>query len=348
MRSPATSAPIAVVGDLNVDLLLTVPAVPGPGGDAIASAQRTLLGGSSTNTAVALARLGRRVRLVARHGADPQGDYACSVLAAEGIATDRLRIDPREPTATNVVVITPDGERTMYAYRGANARLSPADLEPSLLSGAAALHLSGYLLLTADGQAAVRSLVDSACSAGVPVALDIPVAPAEQAAEHILGLLPRIDLLVVGEAEARTLTGRPDTALAVHDLTRRTRGRVAVKGGAQGSTLYQGSSATHVPACPVVVVDTTGAGDAFAAGLLHALFGAGLDDRKALVLANTLGALATTRTGAGQQLPKREEIVYALRSRWTGPSADAARAALSTVAASEVAAPKVAAPEGER
>ncbi|MCT9929874.1 carbohydrate kinase family protein [Planotetraspora sp. A-T 1434] len=323
---------VALLGDINIDLLLDIPVYPGPGGDAVASGQQMLLGGSVTNTAVVAARLGDSARLAGRVGQDSLGRLALDALTEERVDLSSVSVDPAEPTQLNIVVVTPDGERTMFAYRGANARLAPDQVSAGFLAGAAALHLSGYVLLASPQREAAWAAVERARAAGVPVTLDVPVAGAEGAREETRRLLPLLDLLVVGEAEASALTGLDDIHAATEALAGLGPGRVVVKRGALGSRMRHGDSYTEMAALPVKPVDTTGAGDAFAAGVVHALVH-GLDDQAALVLANTLGGLATTCRGAGTALPRRAQVAGALESGWSADRdlAAAAARALATL-----------------
>lgn len=319
---------VALLGDINVDVLLDVPTLPGPGGDAIASSQQLELGGSASNTAVLVARLGGHTRLAGRVGADALADVALSTLRQEEVDLAHVGVDPLEPTSMNIVIITPDGQRTMVAYRGANAHLGPAHVSPALLQNAALLHLSGYSVLASPQRDAAWRAVALAEANAVPITLDIPVAGAECAREETLRLLPRVSLVVVGEEEACLLTGQSQVTTAVEALSRLGNARIALKRGSSGSRLIDSKESITVPAIPVTVLDTTGAGDAFTAGLIHAMT-THLDPQAALVLANTLGALATTRTGAGAALPSRDEVVASLESAWAWdlPLAAAARRA---------------------
>jgi ribokinase len=223
----AGPALVALLGDLNIDQTLTVPAIPAPGGDAVASSQQTQVGGSATNTAIAVRRLGLRARLIARVGDDPLAAAARRALLAEGVDLGQVSVDPVEPTATNVVLVTPDGERTMYAYRGANAALAPEHVPPTALDGVRALHLSGYALLAGPQRYAAERAAAEAVRRRIPVTLDVPVAAAERAGAAILAMLPAVAVTMVGEPEARTLTGRSDTAGAIADLAARTGGHLA-------------------------------------------------------------------------------------------------------------------------
>lgn len=292
-----TAAPVALLGDITIDLTLAVPAYPEEGGEGIATSQREYVGGSASNTARALAWLGRPARLIARVGADPAGARALADLAQAGVETRWISRDPQEITQTNVVIVTPGGERTMFAYRGANAMLSANDVPPEAVAGAAYLHLSGYAFLS-DRQrgAAVRAL-DLAAAHGVPVTLDIPAGVTKQIATHLSGHLQRFDTVFLGRDDLAALsTGvAPAPAMGAR--------RIVVKCGAQGSEV-RGSDGfiAHAPAIPVDPVDTTGAGDAFAAGFIHAA-SLGRSPADCCAAGNTLGALAVATHGPG--LPER-------------------------------------------
>jgi ribokinase len=322
---------VVLLGDINVDVILEIDDYPGVGGDAIARRQRLTLGGSATNTAVVAARLGNPARLVGRVGRDHLAHLARDLLVAESIDLSAVGTDDHEPTSMNIVAVTPDGERTMLAYRGANARLLPEQLTPTLFDGAGALHLSGYALLADPQRSAATLAAQRATSAGVPIVLDVPVAGAERAAGEILGLTADLAMMVVGRPELCILTGLDDVDAAATALLERGCQAVALKRGADGSTLYRAGRRVDVPGLRAPVVDTTGAGDAFAAALIHAVVH-GWDDHEALVLANTVGALATTRSGGGPALPSRDEVLRTLTESWT-TDPDHARAARHAAAA---------------
>jgi ribokinase len=327
---------VVLLGDVNVDVILEIDDYPGPGGDAIATRQRLTLGGSATNTAVVIARLGNPARMVGRVGRDHLARLAHDLLDAEHIDRSAVGSDDHEPTSMNIVAVTPNGERTMFAYRGANSRLAPEQLPASLLRDAGALHLSGYALLADPQRSAATLAARWAVAADVPIVLDVPVAGAERAAAEILALSADLAMMVVGRPELRILTDLDDVDAAASYLLARGCRAVALKRGPAGSTLYRPGRRIDLPGLPATVVDTTGAGDAFAAALIHALVHR-WQDHEALVLANTLGALATTRSGGGPALPTRDEVVRALTDRWTADAEHdgAGRRAAAAIGASE-------------
>jgi sugar/nucleoside kinase (ribokinase family) len=270
------SAPrVVVVGDLAVDVLVTPATAPDPGMDVPARIV-TVPGGAGANTAARLAAQGVDVTLVARVGDDVAGRAVVDGLAAAGVHA-AVAVDPDAPTATVVVLVGPDGERTMLSDRGAAARLAAADLPP--LDGVDHLHLSGYVL---GGQS---------CTAGL-AALD-PQATGTFPAD-LLSRLGGVDLLLPNAAELAGLTGSPEpgSAAALLDVAR----AVIVTAGPAGASWVDRDGVRTVRAPAVDVVDATGAGDAFDAGLLAAwLAGAGPD--AALRAGCAAGAEAVSRRG---------------------------------------------------
>jgi sugar/nucleoside kinase (ribokinase family) len=251
---------VVVVGDVALDVLVTPRTPLVPGAD-VPAGIRTCAGGAGANTAVWLARLGAEVTLVGRVGDDPAGRAAAQDLAAAGVRPE-LAVDPDAPTCT-VVVLLGDGERSMLSDRGAAARLSPDDLPD--LHGADHLHLSGYVLLDETSRAAGRMALAAAAGAGLSRSVDPQAAPGLHAGfrDWVHG----VDLLLPNADELAALGPEP----LVPGV-----GAVAATRGAAGATWEDGGGTWAVPAPPVDVVDPTGAGDAFDAGLLVAwLSGAG-------------------------------------------------------------------------
>lgn len=293
---------VALLGDINIDLVLNIPVFPPEGGEAIATRQGSGLGGSSTNTAVSLARMGYEARLIGRVGDDAWGRQALSDLASVGVKTNWISRDPVEPTQLNVVTVSNGGERTMFAYRGANALLGPSEVTADIFAGVSLLHLSGYALLQSpQADAALRAL-ELANSLQIPVTLDIPAGVAEQIAGRVNDLLSRIDTIMLGEADLVPLGATTPEMLIERGVK-----RVALKRGASGSALYRADSVAHANGLDVSVVDTTGAGDAFAAGQIVGRL-ADLPGETCCLLANALGAAAVRHSGAGLAMPGSAEV----------------------------------------
>jgi sugar/nucleoside kinase (ribokinase family) len=270
---------------LDVSVTPRLPAVPGAD---VPATIRTGAGGAGANTAAWLAHLGADVTMVGRVGDDPAGRAAARDLADAGVRT-ALTVDPGAPTCT-VVVLLGDGERTMLSDRGAAARLSPDDLPD--LDGFDHLHLSGYVLLDESSRAAGRVALAAAAARGLTRSVDPQAAPALTA--EFRDWVRGVDLLLPNADELAALGPDP----LVPGV-----GAVASTRGAAGATWEDGSGTWAVPAPRTGVVDATGAGDAFDAGLLVAwLSGAG--PAAALQAGCAAGSTAVATQGA-RPLPSR-------------------------------------------
>jgi sugar/nucleoside kinase (ribokinase family) len=283
---------IVVLGDVMSDVVATLDGPIAHGSDASARiVQRG--GGSGANVAAWLARAGAAVTLLGRVGDDPAGRAAAAMLAAEGVDA-RLAIDPERPTGTCIVLVEPSGERTMLPDAGANAALEPA----ALPAGARHLHVAGYALLHAGAREAARALIAGAVDAGIGVSVDpssaAPLARAGPAA--FLDWVAGAGLLLPNRDEAAVLTGLADPEEAARALAAHAR-EVVVKLGADGALWTDGETVARAAAAPVAGADTTGAGDAFAAGLLAARM-AGAAPEAALRAGCALAAQAVARAGA--------------------------------------------------
>ncbi|MEO3742917.1 sugar kinase [Plantactinospora sp. B5E13] len=303
MTSPArrhrtTSPRIVVVGDIVTDVVAVLADPLAPGSDTPAGIRFTG-GGQAANTAAWLAWRGHPVTLVGAVGADREGEARLAELTRLGVHC-LVRRCPDTPTGT-VIVLTHDGERTMVTERGANLRLTPDDVTAALAEAADAghLHLSAYPLLDAGSRGAgLRALV-AARARGLTTSVDAAsAAPLRQVgAATFLTWVRGADLLLANADEAAVLTGPGSPAARARSLTGAVRHAV-VKSGAAGSVWAERhgvvveSAARRVP-----VRDVTGAGDAFAAGLLSAWV-AGAGPAEALRHAAELGAVAVSVVGA--------------------------------------------------
>lgn len=267
--SAAVEPLVLVVGDVIDDVIVRPLAPTAYGTDTPASIEATP-GGSGANQAVWLAAGGTRVRFVGRVGAADL-DRQRRALTEAGVEA-RLVADAAAPTGTIVILVAPDGERTMYTDRGANLRLCADDLPDAVLDGVAALHLSGYALFDPEVRAAVLDLVDRARRRGLPVSIDpsstgflATVGPAD-----FLDWVAGTDVLFPNLDEGRLLSGEDDPAAVAAALLEHVP-LVALTLGADGAIVAaRGTAPVEVPAVDVEVVDTTGAGDAFCGAFLGA------------------------------------------------------------------------------
>jgi sugar/nucleoside kinase (ribokinase family) len=264
--------PIVVMGDLMVDVmaLLQGPLVPNsdsPGRITIRG------GGSAANTACWLAAEGSQTVFVGAVGMDRAGRGAIDDLRAQGVRP-AVKFDAERPTGTVVVLVDPDGERTMVPDAGANSSMAPADLPEAEFSVGRHLHLSGYTLLNPESRAAGIAALELARSRGMTTSVDVASAGplAVVGPDKFLDWIGNPFMLFANRDEAAVLTGIDDPAEATRALTELC-DQVVVKLGAEGVVRHDAlfDRSIWAPAVPVAeVVDTTGAGDAFAAGYLGA------------------------------------------------------------------------------
>jgi sugar/nucleoside kinase (ribokinase family) len=284
---------IIVVGDAAVDVVARHAGPIVHGGDSRARVSVTT-GGAGANTAAWLRFCGASTVLVARVGDDVAGRQVREELTTAGVDCAFV-IDTEASTACVVVLVDGDGQRSMLPDRGAGKRLSPADLDPDLLGGARHLHLSGYVLLDESSRAAGLAMLAAARAAGLTTSVDPQSAGLITDPTAFVAALAGVDLLLPNLDELEVLTGTHDPAgaTALLDVV----GAVAVTMGAAGASWVDRSGVTSVPAEPGSCVDSTGAGDAFDAGLLTAWL-AGSSTRERLRAGVRLGALAVGRVGA--------------------------------------------------
>jgi ribokinase len=292
-----SAAPIVVVGDLMVDVVATAAGAVAHASDTEAVVRWTG-GGAAASVAAWLAADGVPVALVARAGDDIAGRGAVAELAAAGVDV-HVAVDATRSTGTCVIVVDGAGERTMLPDRGANLALAPDDLPEALFVAGGHLHLSGYVLLHDGPRAAGLSALARARAAGMTISVDPASAAPERAAgaEAVLGWIGAVDLLLPNVDEARALTGEADSERAARALVARGAAReVVVTLGADGALWTNGADVVRAPAPVATVVDTVGAGDAFAAGWLAARR-RGENVEPALAAACAQGARAVGRSG---------------------------------------------------
>lgn len=223
-------------------------------------------GGSACNTLLALSHLDAPTGMIGKIGDDENGRFFASYFAQRGIST-RLLHDSR-PTGVASTFITPDGQRTFGTYLGAAARLTADELQQAWFEGYDYFYIEGYLVQNHD---LVLRVIELAHAAGCEVCLDLASYNIVEAdLDFFRALMPSIDIVFANEQEAQALTGLE--ARAALDALAATCHIAVVKIGKHGVWACHGTEVAHCPARDVpVVVDTTAAGDYFAAGFMHAL-----------------------------------------------------------------------------
>lgn len=287
-------APVVVLGDAALDVVVNATGAVEPGGDVPAKIRR-VVGGAGANTAAWLAALDVPTALMARIGDDPEGRRITEELTRRGVAC-HFALDPEAPTCSVVVQVDADGQRTMYSDRGAAARLAVADLDSELIASARHLHVSGYLLLDPASRLTAVAALAAATDRGIPTSVDPQTAVVLGA--DLMVLVRGVDLLLPNEAELEALTGsrEPESARALLDVV----GSVVVTAGPQGAVWVDRIGVHTAEAVEARSVDTTGAGDAFNAGLIAAHL---RNDPDPLAKAVATAAKAVTQPGAAPPPP---------------------------------------------
>lgn len=323
---------IIVIGDINIDVNLTIPAYPMPGHEAVASSVQMHTGGSAVNTAVALANMDMDVGFIGRIGQDSLAEQALAELKKAGVDCSFVQIDPKVSTGLIFIAVTVDGERTMFGARGANAFTDAEAIDPDYFDSCRWLHLSGYSFLSYhQHQTILKALKLAENSLYTRVSLDVGTEPALRARNQILEVLPQIDVIFPNETEL-TLLGEGRTTDGSLDYLLDGRiGSVVTKCGANGCLLAQSNKRVHLPAFNIDVKDTTGAGDSFNAGVVLGRL-VGLSWEASAALGNALGGWATAQEGAGAHAIGRSVVAKLVENHLFLPEWKSARPALEELA----------------
>jgi len=345
------AARLTVLGSLNMDISVTVPALPAPGATVLGGAALIAPGGKGANQAVAAARVGRgaglAVRMVGCVGDDDFGRALRAALRAEGVDDGAVRAVPGVPTGIAMITVDGAGENTITVAPGANRQVGAAD-------AAAARDGADVLVISAEIPAsAIRAALTSTTPGGTapdgtaPTATAPPagrrtvrllnLAPAPPEAAELIALGP--DWLVVNESEAAAILRRPvaglaEAAKAAADLVAAGAGSAVVTAGSAGAAYY-GPRAPRVsardgagrplidaefegitvPGFTVRAVDSVGTGDTFTGALAVAL-AAGVPPVEAVTAAAAAGAAAATRPGTQSGMPYPADILAVTGHPW--------------------------------
>ena len=271
-----------VFGDLCVDIVAVPRSIPAPGEEVTLDRLDVVCGGAAFNCAVAAARAGALVKVLALVGEDEFGAMLLRRLRESGVDTSLTRAMPGR-TGTVLSIASPDGDRTLYSYRGVNAEQYSRLPEPQTGDH---IYISGYSLQEASSRQPARELKRQAQLSGAVCLLD----PSFQSAAGLAasGFLDGLDWFTPNAREAELMTGSTDPAL----LRALGVANVVVTLGAQGCLLGTAAGiTTAIPAEPISVTHSTGAGDAFCGGLLAALL-QGADPVEAAQLATRAATAA--------------------------------------------------------
>jgi Sugar kinases, ribokinase family len=286
---------ILVAGELNVDLVFRdCQAFPAPGREVLAEDALVVPGSSSMICAVGLARLGNPVAFAGKVGVDGWGGFCVSALQGAGVDVAAVRRDPALRTGITASFST-SADRALVTFAGAIGALRAADVGDELLASADHLHVSSYYLQSGL-RPELKSLFARASKLGLSTSLDPGFDPAERWGDEWHDLLAEVDLFLPNDLELAGISGCAGVLDGLRTLDN-GRTRIVAKRGRHGcATLDRDGGLLEAPAYAVDAVDSTGAGDSFDAGFLHAWL-RGLPLMGALRWGNACGALSTRGVG---------------------------------------------------
>ena len=302
-----------VAGELYADLIMSgFDLWPAPGREAFAKEFHREIGGGAAITACGLAKLGSRTGVLGVVGAD--GGWLVERLAQNGVDTSEIRIDAQEPTAFTVAVTGPE-DRAFLTYPGANRRF-PAALTEAVSAGRLARARHVHLAYPPD-LATAAELFGAIHAGGCTLSLDVGWQEEWLGDPRTLAILRLADIFFPNEIEAARVTGEADPEKSLRCFAAAGVRRVALKLGARGAALLWDGEILFASAPPVTPLDTTGAGDCFDAGFLHAWL-RGASPELCQRTANVCGALSTEAHGGIAGFPTSARVERELEGKTCG------------------------------
>jgi sugar/nucleoside kinase (ribokinase family) len=301
---PRAAFDLLVIGDCNPDVLVLGDDLTPAFGqqEKLVDSMALVVGGSASITAVAAARLGLRVALVAAIGDDAAGNFMLAELARAGVDTRAMAVRGQAPTGMTIA-LSRGNDRAILTAEGAIGTLTAADVPADLLGQTRHVHVGSYFLLERSLGPGLAALLATARAAGASTSLDTNWDPSGTwGADFFPDVLAQTDVLLPNEAEALRIAGEANLAEAVASLIK-AGGAIAVKLGARGALYADRPRQYLATPPPISPVDTTGAGDCFNAGLLAGLLH-GLEPADALALGCAAGAASTRGIGGTGSSPE--------------------------------------------
>jgi ribokinase len=295
---------IAVVGSANTDLITFAATFPRPGETLFGQNFDLGFGGKGANQAIAARLCGAQVLMVAKVGKDLFGEATVRNFNSFGVDTTHVKIVEGAPTGVAPIFVEPDGQNRIIVVKGANDRLTPADVD------AAAAELSRVHTIIMQFEVPLATIYHTVRFARAHnIRCIVNPAPAVPAS---LGDLAGADYFIPNESEAELITGLPvqtieQAAACAAALVGKGFRRVVITLGARGALLADVTGNVHIPPFAVTAVDTTGAGDAFI-GSLAVFLAEGVPEKEAIARASLYAALSTTRVGTQKSFPARAEL----------------------------------------
>lgn len=300
MKPLTEKAPVAVIGELNVDVVATgLLKPPELGSEIIADDLQITLGSASAIFACGAAKLGHPITFISKVGADDFGNFCIQSLADAGVSFDKISRDSLTKTGVTLALSTPK-DRALVTYLGAISTLGYDEIKMSDLDGKRHLHMTSYFLQT-NLRPAFPRIFREARETGLTTSFDPNSDPDQSWNEEILEVLKETDILFLNRTEAVqfTRTGNLNRAL---DVLGQKVPCAVIKLGAEGAVAVNRGEVTKSSGFQIDALDTTGAGDSFAAGFVSA-FLQNKSMEECLRRANACGALSTLKAGGTANQP---------------------------------------------
>ena len=253
----------------------------------------TAAGGSGANTMIGIAQLGGKTCFTSRVGDDEHGRLYRDGLERQGVRPNLGKGDG--DTGVSLILVSPDAQRTMCTFLGQSRELQADDVNLDDLRDSSYLYVTGYLWDTDNQKEAVLYAMQAAKAAGVKVAFSLsdPFCVGRHHDDFVRLLADHVDVVFANAEEAEHLTGIADPVAAARDMAKRAGGIAVVTQDSRGSLIVTESETHQIPAFPVTAVDTTGAGDMYAGGVLY-----GLTRNLPLPVAGRIGAYTAAQVVA--------------------------------------------------
>lgn len=315
-------APVLSVGILVADIF-PPPLARLPASGELVSTDDFLVqpGGCAANTAIVLGKLGVPATVVGRVGDDLFGEMVERYLAERGIDTSGVLRTPGHGTSKTVALSVAGDDRRFIHTFGANGALAAGDIPEAALERADVVYVGGYLVLPGLHQEELAERFRLARAAGATIVLDVvvPIDRTDLSLDSVRELLPLADWFLPNEDEARALTGEADPRAQAERIVEAGAGTVVVKRGAQGAFVRRGEESFELAAPPIRAVEPSGAGDAFAAGLIVGVL-EGWSPARCVRYASVIGASACSALGcyAGAFTRGEADAFLAAHREWAG------------------------------
>lgn len=298
---------LITIGDVNIDLTITVPRFPKEDDEVQISSIKQSLGGDATNIAVAAAKLGIKTAVISCIGNDSESTQLLQWLSDQHIHINEIQRSAKNKSGLVISIVRNDGQRNLLSHRGANQDLHIGPKQVSIIQQSRAVHISDPIPETENWIISEKSFDNQIIS------FDPGSITAARGLTSLKPVLEKVKLLFVNETEIELMTGNKDLVESAKRMLSYGPQLIIVKKGAKGCYFTSKEEAYTVPGYKVTSVDSTGAGDAFDAAFLAELLN-GQPFVEAAQFANAVGAITCTQYGAQNGLVNRQQVIQFLQS----------------------------------